>query len=203
MNTALFHAMEMEVRKIGVDALERYRNEVAGPDLERLNWLAVPGVSIAWEVGREMTNFAPLGIHPQDTSLVRSMNGNGCDDRFFVIQIGTELPGFRIQRLDPTVFSELAMVRCPYRRQGPADGFSLYRSDVKIGRCEVIFEGRSGEYPQYRTVVFPDQHATDADIVALRIWSGHAVTELSETLFAKVRLVLNERERFSPWDVPV
>jgi len=173
----------------GLELMQRYPNDLIVHDRAILDRVAYPGALVAWVVGDSHTHIVALGLHPKENEAVTYFTNLSRTDRFYTLSITAA--AFSLKEIDRAAFLGLQTTSVPYTRTGTAQSFYLFRNDDRIGHCRIT---RSGDYQslKYTATITPIHGITEIDNAALFSWASHAVTEISQTLFAKSEFIWTE-----------
>lgn len=175
--------MQAEIKKYGLEVLQRYPNDLLVHDRAQLEIAAVPGAKIAWMVGHCHTHLVPLGVHPRENEHVAYLTKLASEDRFYGLTISRQ-GNVAINEVDRQGFIQLQGIPVPYVIQGGPDNFWLLRNGHRIGHCGITMTGgicaRMAE-----AVITPVVGISQQDRVALQMWCDYGIREKAQTLFIR------------------
>jgi hypothetical protein len=177
-------AMLAEVKKYGLELMERYPNDLMVHDLETLGRIAVPGAQLAWVCGDSHTHLVVLGVHEEQNSLIGAFLNMSSRDRFYRIKVGHS--GFRMEELSRDVFAALERTPLQYRAVGQIKdgGVCLMRGNERIGAIGIESRGTFQDR-WYQVTVQPDAGISAMDRGALDVWARRIPVEVAHTLFVR------------------
>lgn len=174
--------MVSEIKKHGLEVLDRYPNDVLVHDLAMLKTVDFPGAKIAWMVGDSHSHMVRLGLHPDENKNVTYLTNLASGDRFYLITITNG--GFIGKEVTRDQFLQLQHTPVPYEMQGGKHEFSLYKRGDRIGVSNLSLEGD----PRDRVAVgkiTPIGLRTKLDLAALQLWTERGLASLKGSLFGK------------------
>lgn len=180
----VIEAMLGQIQKYGLELMQRYPDDLLKHDRYSLEKHAVPGAKIAWMVGHSHTHLVVLGLHAKENEGVTYLTKLANDDRFYVMSFsGGEQ--FSLKEVDREGFKLLASTYIPYKREGSASDFWLYRGKERIGHVAVERAGTMME-PHVNAVITPVHGGiSKLDTSALDMWCNKATVEVSHSLFVR------------------
>ena len=178
----IIESMTSEIKKHGLELLQRYPNDLLVHDQNMLQKTAVPGMKIAWMVGDSHTHMVPLGLHPKENEAV-TYHLNLCNsDRFY--QLDVRQDGFQLKEIDKIAYAALQHTPVPYHREGTPGQFWLYRGKERVGYvCIARSEQSTQTKLIYTASVTPVSGCSKADLAALELWANYETSSMLRTLF--------------------
>jgi hypothetical protein len=179
----VIEAMLGQIQKYGLELMQRYPDDLLVHDRYSLEKHAVPGAKIAWMVGHSHTHLVVLGLHAAGNEGVTFLTNLANDDRFYVMSVsGGEQ--FSLKEVEREEFTRLANTPVPYKREGSASDFWLYRGKERIGHVAVESAGTMMK-PHVNAVITPVHGISKLDTSALDMWCNKATVEVSHSLFVR------------------
>lgn len=179
----VIEAMLEKIQQHGLELMQRYPNDLLKHDRYSLEKHAVPGAKIAWMVGHCHTHLVVLGLHAKENEGVSYLTNLSNEDRFYVISFsGGEQ--FSLKEVSREGFKLLASYYIPYKREGSASDFWLYRGKDRIGHVAIERTGTLNE-PSVEAVITPVSGISRLDHSALDMWCNKATVEVSHSLFVR------------------
>ena len=180
---SILNAMQSAIAQYGLEVLQRYPDDLLVHDKAMLERMAVPGATLAWMVGHCHTHIVSLGFHPKENMNVTYLTNLAREDRFFVLTIGHG-NGFKMDEIDRQIFAALSGTAVPYRREGIASNFWLYRHSKKIGHVAIEQVG-TWQAPKAKATITPMAGVSAHERSALGLWCTYATTEIAGTIFVR------------------
>jgi len=183
---AIMAFMAAQIEKYSLELMQRYPNDLLVHDKSVLERIAVPGAHFAWMVGHSHTHLVPLGLHAEESEMVKCLTNMASDDRFYECKV-SHGGDFTMKEIDRKAFAELSTTRIQYQSAGSKDGFWVMQGKQKVGYIDLKMVAES-QHRHVKAVITPVAGISPLSKSALETWCSYGVIHLAGSMFIQSSL---------------